>query len=259
MSPSRHRLLILLLLLFAFYSTVTAQDPVQEVRGMVSGKDFVPLEGTQIINLDRGVINFADSAGIFRIRARKNDTLLFRNLNYHDTVIAVKNPMMFYRLEMSRKMYAIKEVKIYTWGSTYEDMKKALLEMPSQPDLQEKLGLPVADPDALPFYLDEEALKNPWFAISSPVSFLYYNYNKFEKSRRKVHYLEQTEDKRKVFEETFSRENVTSLTGLKGEALDSFWIYLNENLICDMNCPEMQVLEEILVHFERWKSISGTD
>lgn len=132
-------------------------------------------------------------------------------------------------------------------------MKRAFLAMPSEENLQDKLGLPKADPDAIPFYLDEEKIKSPGFAIRSPVSFLYHNFNKFEKSRRKVYQLNQTKSKRESFYTIVNRKKVAELTQLEEKELEDFWIYLNKNLSCDINCTEYEIITEILEIYEYWR------
>ena len=228
------------------------KDSLYQVRGFLYDSVFHPVVSAHIVNLNRGNLDISDSLGIFSIKARKGDSLYISNLGFNDTVIAVRNPEMIYSLRLREKIHPIGEVKIFTWGSTYEDLKRAVIEMPHQQSLQEKLGLPQADPDAIPFYLDEKAIKSAAFAITSPVSFLYYNLNKQERSRRKIYRLKKNRKSIDDFNSVFNRQKVGELTGLKAEELEKFWFYLNSRFICNENCSEISILEEIMSHYRIW-------
>jgi hypothetical protein len=160
---------------------------------------------------------------------------------------------MVYILKLSEKFHLLEEAKIFPWGSSFEDMKKAFLAMPEKENFQKRLGLPQADPDAIPFYLDEKKISSPAFAIQSPVSFLYYNLSQKEKSRRKLYKIERDRWRTEKFNAIFNRQNVSQITGLKDEELEEFWFYLSKKMKCGINCKELEILEEINQHFARWK------
>jgi hypothetical protein len=198
-------------------------------------------------------MTISDTLGVFRIRVLEGDTLLIKNISFHDSLVAIGAPQMIYTIRLRRKIHPIGELKIFPWGSNYEDMKRAFLAMPDEPDIGEKIGLPEGDPDAVPFYLDENEIKSLEFAVKSPVSFLYYNLNKFERSRRKVYRLNKDKRKLDFYRSVFNREQVAALTNLREEGLESFWVYINENIQCDGNCTEYEILNEILHFYEIWK------
>ncbi len=145
----------------------------------------------------------------------QGDSLWIKNIAFSDTIVVINNPRLFYIIQMKKQTYPVKEVKIFEWGSTYEDFKQAFLALKPEKGLQEKLGLPIADPDAIPYDLDEEYIKSLGFAITSPISYFYQNFSKYEKSKRKLYRLEITKEKREVFRRIVSRENISELTGWK--------------------------------------------
>lgn len=233
-------------------------DTFFDIKGILYNSHFEAVKAAHIININSGHLAISDSLGVFLIKSRLHDSLLIKNITYRDTVIVVNNPIMVYTLMLSEKLHPIEEAKIFPWGSTFDDLKKAFLAMPEEENLQKKLGLPQADPDAIPFYLDEKKISSPAFAIHSPVSFLYYNLSRKEKSRRKLYKIERDRWRTEKFNAVFSRENVSGLTGLKGEALEEFWFYLNRKMKCGINCKELEILQEINEHFEKWSCQGGS-
>ena len=105
--------------------------------------------------------------------------------------------------------------------------------------------LPVQDPDYIPFDKDEQLLKSSRFFFSSPVSYFYYNMSRKEKGARKAYQLEKDKELIERFEEVLGKENITYITGLEGEELEKFMLYLNEHMFCDYHCSEIKLLTEI--------------
>jgi hypothetical protein len=200
-----------------------------------------------------------DSLGIFRIPVHSSDTLFIRNIAYHDTLVPVNSLVSQRKIIMHRKHYPIPEAKVFEWGSTYTDFKKAIVGMPNQQSLGESLGLPVQDPDYIPFEMNEAYLKSPLFLIKSPVSFFYYNISKEAKSARKVYWMNKNMEKQKRFDEILSMESVSSMTGISGEELQAFRVYLYQEIKCDFNCPELQIFTEILALWKVYQELHGTE
>lgn len=245
------RLIIISVLLLSTVNIYSQQDSSAIISGIVIDQEFNPVQSAHIINLNTKKICLSDEKGRFRIRASENDSLIVRNLAFRDTIVCIGNTYLNLLLKLRHKKYPIKELKVYEWGAGYEDFKTAFLALKVDKSLQEKLGLPMKDPDAIPFELDEELLKSAGFALSSPVSFLYYNLSKSEKSKRKVYQLQQTKARREKFNRIVSHENIGLLTGLTNEELENFRIYVLENLRCNYDCEEMEIIEEILELFSK--------
>ncbi len=115
------------------------------------------------------------------------------------------------------------------------------------------MGLPQQDPDAIPFDLDEKKLKCSGFFFSSPISYLYHNLSKYEKSRRKAYKLDKDRELIDAFEATLSSENIAKITDLKGKELEAFMIYLNSKLSCNYFCGEIELYSEILTIWKEYR------
>lgn len=230
-------------------------NKIFRLSGIIYDEEFNPLISAHVINLSSKQIDITDSDGVFQIKIKSGDSILIKNISYRDTIIRIGNPVMIYTIKLKKEIYPINELRVFKWGSTYHDMKRAFLAMPSEVNLQDKLGLSKSDPDAIPFYLDEEKIKSPGFAVKSPVSFLYYNFNKFEKSRRRVYRLNETKSRREAFYLIVNRKRVAEITGLENTELKDFWIYLNEHISCDINCTEYEIITEIIELYGYWKRL----
>jgi len=235
--------LYLLILNSAFTQRI---DSLRLVSGVVYDGQFNPVPYTHVIGLNSSATDVTDTLGIFHIYVNEPDTLLLLNIAFIDTLVPVAGEEGFLTVHLRDKYYNLKEVKIFDWGSSYSDFKNALVNMPVEESLGEELGLPRQDPDYIPFDKDEAYIKSANFLMHSPVSYIYYNLSRKQKSARKVFRLEKDRNKIELFNSYLSPEAVKSMTGLEGKALENFIIFLNVNMQCDYHCSEMEIISEIL-------------
>jgi len=227
-------------------------DTLFYLSAIVYNEGFYPLSGTHILNAGLHTASTADELGIFRLKVRSSDTLLFTNIAYRDTLVPVVSLAKFGYLILQEQRYALPGVKIFPWGASYGDLLRAVASMPMQPDLGASLGLPRAVPGYIPIEMDEDRVSGAGYLLSSPVSFFYQNFNRKARSARKVYWLEKNREKIEIFEALMSRENMAGITGLSGDELNGFITYLEEHMICDFKCSEIAVLTEVYAHFEKY-------
>jgi hypothetical protein len=230
-------------------------DSLFRIDGFIYDESVIPLPYTHIINLNSGRGNTSGPFGNFSFNAERADSILFRNLAYKDLIIIANMIRPGDTVHMKIMLYPIREVKIFEWGSTYADFKAKMKSMPVTENLSEKLGLPQQHGNPIPNFRNTDVLKNPMFAYTNPIDFLYFNLNKKEQSIRKVLEFEQNKDLISRFESVYNRKNISTLTGLDGAELDAFMIYLNLKFQCDFNCSEIQVVEEVYKHWKDYRNI----
>lgn len=252
------RFLLILFLITVTHLSGFAQNPDSVVRlcGVVCDENKNPLFSSHIINLNTGRGSTSDNSGYFCITAGRQDSILIRNLAYNDLTFFSGDFKPGDTLHLKTRLYAIKEVKIFEWGTSYADFSAKMKSMPVTENLAEKLGLPQQKGNPVSDFKNPEVLSNPFFALTNPVDFLYYNLNKKEQSVRKVLEFKQNEVSIRKFESVYNRSSISALTGLKNEKLDAFMVYLNLNFKCDFNCSEVQIVTEI---FKHWKDYSEKD
>ena len=222
-------------------------DSLVLITGVVYDEYFNPLSYTHVISTASHYGDITDTLGIFIIPYIEGDTLLFRNISFNDTLIAVDDHAFPFIIHLRKKYYILQEAKVFNWGATYDDFTEYFTNMPVMESLGETLGLPRQDPDYIPFDKDEAQIKSLGFFLHSPLSFIYYNLSKKEKSARKVYALEKNRSKIELFESIYNRQNISEISGFTGEELERFMVYLNDHFLCDYNCSEIEILSEI--HF----------
>jgi len=234
---------------------INAQDDKMTYlfTGVVYDEFFTPIPYTHVMAKGTGIGDVTDSLGIFSLYVRSSDQLLFYNLSYNDADVYISSEDKGFYIKLKKKYYLLKEARVYNWGSTYGDFLEEVKSRGEPVSEGKKLGLPTQNPDYVPFNLDEKKIKSAGFLLSSPVSFLYYNLSKREKSVRKVYQLEKDKELIELFEEILSEKNISYITGLVEEELEEFMIYLNENLICTYYCKELLLLGEIYAIWEKWR------
>ena len=72
--------------------------------------------------------------------------------------------------------------------------------------------------------------KSPLYAIMQPTSFLYYNFSKKEKEKRKIYGITKTQHIRNRVFKKFTRDWVKTETGLDGEQLTYFIAFCDYDL-----------------------------
>lgn len=234
-------------------------DSVFQLTGIVFNESFRPLPASHVINLNNRQGDVTDTLGIFQLRAKSTDTLLILNISYKDTLVTAARIRAFPQIVLKSRYYELEEARIFEWGSTYEDFRQAVIEMPGQQSLGETLGLPRQDPGYVPLEMDPRRVKSPAYLISSPISFFYQNFNKQARSARKVYWLERNEEKMELFTRIISRENLSSITGLKGDRLMDFQTFLNGRMQCDYNCSEFQLYTEIHALWDIYRELNGPE
>ncbi len=220
-------------------------DSILLLEAVICDQDRIPLPATTVIDITSGHYSVCDSSGRFLLHAYRGDSLIIRNLSCVNKIMQAEQVLMMDTVILKTRIYALKEIRVFDWGSTYADMKNKMKSLPTEQTTGEKLGLPVQKGNPVPNYRNENFLKNPLAAYTNPVDFLYYNLSKKEKSVRKVMEFKRNEDKFRNFENVYNRENVAAITALTGTRLDSFMVFLNLNFRCDMNCPEFEIRNEI--------------
>ena len=225
-------------------------DSSFNLSAIVYDASYRPVPASHVINMNTHQGDVTDSLGIFHLVVFMTDTLLVRNIAFHDTLVPVylvQDPKF---IVLTSKRYLLQEARIFEWGSTYSDFKEAVIDMPNQQTLGESMGLPKQDPDYVPLEMDEKAVKSAGFLLTSPISFFYQNFNKEAKSARKVYWLKKNQAKQEHFDELISGQSLTEITSLTGDDLQEFQAFLNQRMVCTSKCTDLQVFEEV---FALWK------
>lgn len=234
-------------LVMLLLTNITAQSDklAYLFSGVVYDDHFRPIPYTHVVARGTGTGDVTDSLGIFSLYVRKNDQLSFYNISYQDTSRFILSEDKGFYIILKKRYYSLKEARVYNWGSSYADFMDEVKRQGNVVTEGEKMGLPTQDPDIIPFDMDDEKIKSFNFFLHSPLSSLYYNLSKREKGARKAFQLEKDKELIERYRETLSEDNISYITGLKGNELELFMLYLNDHLLCTYHCTEMRLLTEI--------------
>lgn len=229
------------------YAGLSAQsaDSLYNLSGIIYDEAFIPVAATHVINIQTRQGDVSDTLGIFHLLVHSSDTLLIRNIAFKDTLVAVSSVTHNRFIVLRRMAYALLEARIFEWGSSYDDFKDAMIDMPVQQTLGASMGLPTQDPEYVPLEMDEKAVKSAGLLLTSPITFFYQNFNKKAKTARKVYWLEKNREKHEAFEGIINAENLAEVTGLSGSKLLKFQSFLLERMVCGIHCTELAIYKEI--------------
>ena len=157
-----------------------------------------------------------DKEGKFSLQADPTDTITFRSIGYIDKKVPVSEIVSKENatITMAPVRYQLEGVEIT--GQSQKVNMSGLLDY-------------AKNMSNIPVELRTEFATKPTVltAIFHPTSFLYYNFNKEEKSKRNTLMAIRTEREWQLFSLVYNKEIAERLTGLQGDELDNFMVYFN--------------------------------
>jgi hypothetical protein len=203
---------LVILLLFLAFQTIAQVDEAPRVRitGVVyDAENKTLLSNLMIINKTTQQGFFAGATGNFNATASKNDTLIIAASGFQNTKICFKDSALkedyFIRIYMERLHVQLKEVKIIA-SRDLEDIQRDI----------EKLG-----------YKKSDYVSSGIDAFSSPITYLYEQFSKRERSRRHIAELRNEDRKRDLLKELLTKYVANDVINLSDDEFDSFIDYCN--------------------------------
>lgn len=172
-----------------------------------------------------------DKEGKFTLQADPTDTITFRSIGYIDKKVPVSEMVANENstVTMAPVRYQLEGVEIT--GQSQKVNMSGLLDH-------------AKNMSKIPVELRGEFATKPKVltAIFHPTSFLYYKYNKEEKSKRNTLMAIRTEREWQLFSLVYNKEIAERLTGLQGDELDNFMVYFNaySNLLFSATTYEVE-------------------
>lgn len=211
--------------LFFFPVIVFCQNKPHVLSGKLLEKGSMkPVEFLKVINKTRQILSYSDSAGLFSIPCNISDTIIFSGIGFETLSIKISDSLLAAKYKviiMEPEMLMFEKADINAFGTKEEFIKKFLALKINEQKINP--GLPESE-HTVPKLSDDKYVKNPLFAITSPVSFLYYNLNRKEISKRRIINLMAESE---IIDKKYNRRKVGGWTGLKGEDLTGFILFCN--------------------------------
>ncbi|MCP4459388.1 MAG: carboxypeptidase-like regulatory domain-containing protein [Cytophagales bacterium] len=213
--------IILLILFITFILDGFSQRKM--ITGRVVDQVEKEIPSVHIRNLTIGKITVSNESGNFKMPANEGDTLRLTSVGFEE-LIAIVSYDWFERateLVMIEGTIELEELTISSIPSIEEFKERVLQYKPVDSTQFWYFGVdkPVLTGDKM---VVTNKYKSPLFAIFHPASFMYYNFSKQEKEKRKIYSITKTQPVRDRAYNKFTRDWVREETGLEGDQLTSF-------------------------------------
>lgn len=190
--------------------SVARIDSAVALSGEVLGPDGRGLPGCMIVNRTTGEGRFGSASGRFAWKARPGDTLQFASIGYR----TVSRKVPEGAAPMSGYAWSIHLVPIAVEVGT------------AQVIAPRDLGEIVRDIQALGY--DEKEYRTSGIdALTSPITFLYEQFNRLERSKREVARLENEDRRRALLRELLAKYVDYEIVRLEPAEFDAFLDYMD--------------------------------
>jgi len=179
------------------------------VRGELRDEMDQPIPNAIIINRSTKMGSFGKPNGSFQLKCQRGDTLAITSLGYQTRYItytdSVSSTDFRLKLYLDTRTYMLSEVEVFA-PRDLEQIQEDIL----------KLG-----------YDEKDYMLSGINAAASPITFLYQQFSKVERSKRQVAYLENEDRKRELLKELFRLYVDYEIIALNDDQFDDFITYLN--------------------------------
>jgi hypothetical protein len=169
-----------------------------------------------------------------------NDTVKLDSIMHNDFFDFVNKEVLKNALKDSEKL-----------PDNYTDFKRKFLALKLDNEPID-IGLPKVK-HGIPPLLDKNYLSSPWFALASPISFLYYNFSKAERSKRKAYELRHEKDQYAVIDNKINRHKIQYWTGLKENDLDKFILFCDFSFDYLLSANEYELIQKVKQKLQDFK------
>jgi hypothetical protein len=248
---------ILSIVCFSFLAVSFLPAQNYETRYILRGQIVDSVSGTgiayvQIFNESTRMLMVSDTMGYFEINVKGNDSLVFLCLGYLGKVYIVRdfNTYRVQIIKLAPYPYPIEEVSISRYRDYNQFKHEFLLAEPKK--RFEITGVPKPKYQDIPVLLDTNYIRSSEFLVFHPISFLYYNLSKEEKSKRKVYYLERQQREQVVIDKKYNRDLIEKMTGLTGEEITKFMWFCNFSHQFLYEASELEIIQKIDEKFREY-------
>lgn len=249
---------LFLLVFFCFATLLSIAQQETSVKGIViSTSTDLPLEGVNIINLNKVIGTATYDNGAFEIRANVNDTLHFSYLGYKSIKVRVTNDWIKYgetQIEMTELALALEEVvvkQLKLTGYLEVDVKQVPLKSNYRYSISGLSNKGYEAGDRSP-----NAVSKVLGAIFNPADFLYNMFGKKPNELRKLKQMKQDDQIRNQLASRFDREMLLVLLEVDRYDLDEIINQCNYSRDFIETANDLQVLDAISECYEEYKVLS---
>lgn len=206
----RGLLLVLSLVCLGDYVLAQSRDTTAIlVRGELRDEMDQPIPNAIIINRSTKKGAFGKPNGSFELKCQRGDTLAITSLGFQTRYVtytdSTSKTEFRLKLYLDTRSYMLSEVEVFA-PRDLEQIQEDIL----------KLG-----------YNEKDYMLSGINAAVSPITFLYQQFSRVERSKRQVAYMENEDRKRELLKELFRLYVDYEIIALDDEQFDDFITYLN--------------------------------
>ncbi len=221
---------------------------------LVDAEDDAPIPQAHIRNLSTSLGTVSNFSGEFQMKMDLGDTLLVSCVGYQSIGFIVAEEWQEsdnILIEMIRDTILLEELTI-TRLPNETIFKQRILEYQPNDTSLEIVGLqkPARGPNPL---LRDDHVKSLGFAVNHPISFIYHNFSKKAKEKRKMHEIDGNRFRNHEIQQKFNRQYVGELTGLKGDTLTNFILYCDFDKEWLFKTDQYMIAETIMIKLLEFK------
>lgn len=249
----KFHLFLFSLLLFGLHHFTSAQNGRESVKllAIQSHDDFKTIPYSSIANKRTSLCYQSDFNGHLKINVAVGDTLLFKCMGYRDTTLVVtpeyfRQDSLVLRAQIQPRL--LDEVDVFAFYS-YASFKHRFANLKLEPDKKA--------PMAMNFDVNIKEIRalakaNGGNAISIGLGGLY-----GKTSQQKYAEFLAREEKMIRVRSLTSHENIQAFTGLSGNELDSFMVFLRGHFRFDPSQSDYDIMSTVQVALEEYLAFNS--
>jgi len=250
------KLFLLYSLIFTVVSSFAQNDTT--VKGtIIRSENGKPLEGVNIVNLNKVIGTSTNSKGEFNIKANANDTLHLSYLGFKSIKILVTNDWIKFNtnasIEMTELALALEKVvvtQLRLTGYLEVDIKQVPIHNSARYSIS---GLPTTGYEAGG---TPNTVTKVLGAIFNPADFLHNMFGKKPREMRKLRQMKKDDEIRNLLASRFDREMLTALLQVEKVDLDLLVSECNYSKDFIRTANDLQILDAISECYEEYKVLS---
>lgn len=237
-----------------FFLLLEAQAQRQAFTGtLLDSTTLEPVQFAHVANYSTGQLAVTTVSGRFMIPASPGDTIVFSIVGYQTLGWEVLPEWLQQEITLKLPQDARLLDDVIVRNIPPEAIfKKRILDHEPVDSSFWYHGME-APKEREEFMPSDKALHNPLFAILQPADFLYYNFSKQEKEKRKYHKVVQNQSREQRVYQKFSRQWVHEITALEGDQLTEFIFYCDYSLDYLDKTPLYIIREDLIAKLEKFQ------
>jgi len=245
------------LILFSFIvlflgANAQSNSAFNNFRGVIhSCRTNESISYVHVVNETSSYATVADSSGKFSIKAKSGDIIRFSSLGMKNLFFEISDEkfIRYQSICLNPDTFLLNEITALPF-SNFKELEHQFLAIKLKDNEYFIPGVTLKTRTTVHNLNDEKYIRSLGFALSSPISALYYNLSRYEKNIRKYYQLENDKWQQYEIDRKYNKTVVTSVTGLKNDKVIKFMIWCGFSKEYLLQVTDYELAIEIKEKFE---------